>query len=123
MSMFIECATKEDLAEYMGRKVEELPSGVEILVKRANEIICIAMRHNFNPKNEEHVEAAKLAACAQCQDWIEREVSGVSNENIANFSLGELSITYSDVDKYSNKLSSTAVRYLNHKHLLFKGMR
>lgn len=123
MSMFVDYATKADLAEYMGKKEDELPSGVEILIKRASEIIFIAMRGNYNPNNEEHVEAAKLATCAQCQDWIEREVSAVANNNVASFSLGELSITYSDVDKYSNKLSTAAVRYLNYKHLLYKGMR
>ena len=123
MSMFVDYATKSDLAEYMGKKEEELPSGVEILINRASELVCIAMRANYNPNNEHHVEAAKLAVCAQSQDWIEREVSAVANNNVANFSLGELSITYSDVDKYSNKLSVTAVRYLNYKHLLFKGMR
>ena len=123
MSMFVDYATKADLAEYMGKKEEDLPSGVEILINRASELVCIAMRTNYNPKNEQHVEAAKLAVCAQCQDWIEREVSAVANNNVASFSLGELSITYSDVDKYSNKLSATAVRYLNYKHLLFKGMR
>lgn len=120
--MFVEYATQGDLAEYMGKKEEEMPQGVEILLKRANELVCIAMRNNYNSKNDEHVEAAKLAVCAQCQDWIEREVSAVANGNIASFSLGELSITYSDVDKYSNKLSNVAVRYLNHKHLLYKGM-
>ena len=123
MSMFVEYATTADLAEYMGKNVEELPSGAEILIKRASELVCIAMRNNYNPNNEEHVEAAKLSVCAQCQDWIEREVSAVANGNIASFSLGELSITYSDVDKYANKLSTSAIRYLNYKHLLFKGMR
>lgn len=123
MSMFVEYATKADLAEYMGKKEDELPSGVEILIKRASELICIAMRNNYNPNKEGHVEAVKFSVCAQCQDWIEREVSAVANNNIENFSLGELSITYSDVDKYSNKLSVAAARYLNHKHLLFKGMR
>ena len=123
MSMFVEYASKEDLAEYMGKKdVTELPSGADILIKRASELICIAMRNNYNPENDEHVEAAKLAVCAQCQDWIEREVSGVSNDNISSYSLGELSITYSNVDKLSNKLNTTAVRYLNYKHLLYKGM-
>ena len=123
MSMFVEYATKSDLATYMGKKEDELPSGSEILIKRASELVCIAMRNNYDSRNDEHVEIAKLSVCAQCQDWIEREVSAVANENIASFSLGELSITYSDVDKYSNKLSATAVRYLNYKHLLFKGMR
>lgn len=121
--MFVDYATKANIAEYMGKKEEELPPGIEILIRRASELICIATRNNYNPKNESHVEAMKLATCAQCQDWIEREVSAVANNNVASFSLGELSITYSDVDKYSNKLSTSAVRYLNHKHLLFKGMR
>lgn len=123
MSMFVDYATKADLAKYMGKQEDELPANVEILITRASELVCIAMRNNYNPENEKHVEAAKLAACAQCQDWIEREVSAVANENIASFSLGELSITYSNVDKYSNKLCATSIRYLSYKHLLFKGMR
>lgn len=122
MSMFIDYATKQDLAEYMGKKEEELPSGIEIMIHRASEIICIAMRNNYNPENIEHVESAKLAVCSQCQDWIEREVSAVSNNNISSFSLGELSITYSSVDNFSNKLCVTASRYLSKNHLLFKGM-
>lgn len=121
--MFIGYATKSDLANYMGKAEEELPSGVEILIQRASELICISMRNNYNPNNEGHVEAAKLATCSQCQDWIEREVSAVANGNMSSFSLGELSITYSDVDKYSNKLCLTSTRYLNHYHLLYKGMR
>lgn len=123
MSEFGEFITSADLAGYMGQKEEELPKNIEILIKRGSELVSIAMRNNYNPNNPGHVEAAKLATCAQCQDWIEREVSAVSNNNMSSFSLGELSITYSDVDKYANKLCSTSVRYLNHRHLLYKGMR
>lgn len=121
--MFIEYATLADLAEYMGIKEEELPKGTNIMLRRASELIGIAMRSNYNPKYETHVEAAKLATCSQCQNWIETNMSPVSNGNISSYSLGELSITYSDVDKCSNKLCSTSTRYLNSKHLLYKGMR
>ena len=123
MSMFIEFATIDDLAEYMGKDKEELPKGTNILLKRASEMIQIAMKNNYNPENENHVEVVKFATCAQCQDWIENEVSAVSNNNVSSYSLGELSITYSDVDKLSNKLSITASRYLNSQYLLYKGMR
>lgn len=123
MSMFVEYATPQDVADYMGKQLEDLPKNLDILVKRASELVQIAMRKNYNPDKEEHVEAAKLAVCSQCQNWIETEISPVSNNNIASYSLGELSITYSDVDKYSNKLCLTATRYLNYKHLLYKGMR
>lgn len=123
MGMFIEYATLTDLAEYMGIKEEELPKGTNIMLRRASELIGIAMRDNYNPKYETHVEAAKLATCSQCQNWIETNVSPVSNGNVSSYSLGELSVTYSDVEKFSNKLCTSAVRYLNHKHLLYKGMR
>ena len=123
MSMFVNYATKEDLADYMGKQVNELPSGVEILIKRASEIVCMSMRDNYDKNNVEHVEAAKLSVCAQCQNWIENEVSAVSDRKISSYSLGELSITYSDVDKYSNKLCSASTKYLNYKHLLYRGMR
>lgn len=123
MGMFVEYATPTDLAEYMGVKEEEFPKGINIMLRRASELVGIAMRNNYNPGYESHVEAAKLATCAQCQNWIETNLSPVTNGNVSSYSLGELSITYSDVDKYSNKLCVTAVRYLNVKHLLYKGMR
>ena len=123
MGMFIEFATLADLAEYMGiDNVDELPKGTNIMLRRASELVGIAMRNNYKPEYESHVEAAKLATCSQCQNWIETNVSPVSNGNISSYSLGELSVTYSDVDKFSNKLT-TAIRYLNAKHLLYKGMR
>lgn len=123
MSMFIEYATPQDVADYMGKELKDMPAGLEILIKRSSEMVQIAMRNNYNPDNEKHVEAAKYATCCQCQHWIETEVSPVSNNNVASYNLGELSVTYSDVDKYSNKLCLSAARYLNYQHLLYKGMR
>ena len=123
MGMFVEYATSADLAAYMGINEEELPKGINIMLRRASELVGIAMRNNYNPEYESHVEAAKLATCSQCQNWIETNVSPVSNGNVSSYSLGELSITYSDVAKYSNKLCTSAVRYLNVKHLLYKGLR
>lgn len=123
MSMFFEFATIEDLVEYTGKTEEELPKNVEILLKRASEMIQISMRNNYNPENEKHVEVVKLAVCAQCQNWIENELSAVSDNNIASYSLGELSVTYSNADKLSNSICMTASRYLNSQYLLYKGVR
>lgn len=123
MSMFVNYATPQDVAEYMGKESKDMPKGLEVLIKRASEMIHMAVKQNFNPNNDEHVEAVKLATCSQCQYWIETEVSPVSNNNVSSYSLGELTVTYSDVDKYSNKLCLSSVRYLHYKHLLYKGMR
>lgn len=123
MGLFTSLASIDDLAEYMGKPVEELPNNTEVLIKRASEIINMAIKRNFNPNNEEHVEAARLACCSQCQSWIENEISPVSERNVSSYSLGELSITYADVGKVSNNLNSIATRYLNSQYLLYKGMR
>lgn len=123
MSMFIELATPDDLASYMGKEVSELPDGIAIVLKRASEVVQVAMRDNYNPNYESHVEAAKLAVCAQAQFWLENDLNPVSSGEISSYSLGELSVTYSDAAKLTNKLCATAFRYLNYKHLLYKGMR
>ena len=123
MSMFIEYAQTSDLAEYLGKDVSELPEGVNFLIKRANEFIGFSMRDNFNKDCEEHVIAAKLAVCAQCNYWIENGVSPDARTDIQSYSLGDLSITYSDVEKFSDKLSPASTRYLHSQGLLYKGMR
>ena len=123
MGLFTSLASIDDLAEYMGKPVEELPNNTEVLIKRASEIINMAIKRNYNPNNEAHVEAARLACCSQCQSWIDNEISPVSERNVSSYSLGELSITYADVGKVSNNLSSMATRYLNSQYLLYKGMR
>lgn len=123
MDLFTSLASIDDLAEYMGKPVEELPNNTEVLIKRASEIINMAIKRNYNPNNEAHVEAARLACCSQCQSWIDNEISPVSERNVSSYSLGELSITYADVGKVSNNLNSMATRYLNSQYLLYKGMR
>lgn len=125
MSMLVrEHATQTDLAEYMGlENVGLLPEGISILLKRSNELVSMSMRNNFKEEVPEHVEAAKLAACSQCQFWLENEISPVSSGAVSSYSLGELSITYSDVSKLAYKLCTAASMYLNHQHLLYKGMR
>ena len=121
--MYKDFITLDELAEYMGIDVGSLPKISNILISRASELIGMAIKNNYDEGNPNHVEAVKLATCSQCQNWIETKSSAVSNGNISSYSLGELSITFSDVDKYSNKLCLMSVKYLNSHHLLYKGMR
>jgi hypothetical protein len=117
----IQYATSAEVAAYMGIAENELPTNVNVLIKRASEIITIGMRGNYDSTNADHIEVVKLATCAQIQDWIEREVSAVANQNIQSYSLGSLSMTYASNDSNRNKLCITSARYLNTYHLLYKG--
>lgn len=129
MGMFVEYATKSDIAEYIGQNEDDLPSDVGVYISRASEMVCIAMRTNYNPNNAEHVALAKLAVCAQCKEWIDRGSTTVIDSDIASYSIGDLSVTYANNNSNentvakSNTLNSDAIRYLNYKHLLYKGMR
>lgn len=120
MSGLVEYATLDDLKAYMG--VEELPKNASILLERASELVNFAIRGNYDSEKEYHKQAVKLAVCAQCQNWIETKVSAVSNGNISSYSLDGLSITFSDVDKFGNKLCVTSCRYLNKYHLMYRGL-
>lgn len=128
MGMFEKYATKSDVAEYIGQTVDDLPNDIEVYISRASEMVCIAIRKNYNPNNAEHVEAAMLATCAQCKEWIDRGSTTVVDSDIASYSIGDLSVTYATNNSESttaktSTLNSDAIRYLNYKHLLYKGMR
>ena len=121
MSMFYEFASEDDLKEYLGS--ETLPDSSKVMINRANELVSMAIKRNYNPDDEEHNEVAKKAVCAQCQNWIENKLSPVSDMSVSGYSLGDLSVTFSDSSKQSsNTLCSAAVHYLNLKHLLYKGL-
>lgn len=122
MSVFTCLITKAELADYMGKSESELPRNVEIIIERASELIIMSVLRNYNKDNDEHVEVVKKACCAQCQNWLENDLSPVSDNNVSSYSLGELSITYNNTQNISNKLCNMAIKYLSLKHLLYKGM-
>ena len=118
--MFIDLVTPSDIALFTGK---ENPDNIAILISRASEIITIKTRRNYNPNNVAHAEAVKLAICSQVQDWIDREVSAVADNNVASYSLGSLSVTYANNDIAQNRLCRLSTVYLNSQYLLYKGMR
>lgn len=129
MSMFVDYATKSDLAEFLGVNESDLPSEAGTYISRASEMVCIAMRNNYNPNNAEHVELAKLAVCAQCREWVDRGSMTSTDGDISGYTLGDLSVTFATknnedtTSQKANTLNADAKRYLNHRHLLYKGMR
>ena len=120
--MFTCYISKEELADYLGKTIDELPENSMTLMQRASELIAIASRKAFKPHNERHVEAIKLATCAQCQQWIENDINPVADNVVSTYRLGELSVTYDKGNSSPNKLCTMAIQYLNSCHLLYKGM-
>ena len=111
--------TPSELATYLGT---EAPSNAGTLIARASELVYMAIKHRYNPDRVGHLEAAKMATCAQVQDWIEREASAISSDNVTSYSLGSLSVSYANDDIYRNKMCLMSVRYLHSQCLLYKGL-
>lgn len=124
MGLFSNLATVDDFLDYT--KTTESPSGLSLLLDRGNELITMAMGKNYDETNEEHVELAKLAVCAQCLFWIENDLSPMSAGNIGSYSLGSMSVTNitgDDVQRLTGNVCKQSARYLNYKHLMYVGRR
>lgn len=64
-------ATEEQLAEYLGKDVEDLPDEAERLLDRASEMIDYYTLKKVDIEKELHEQAAKKATVAQVEWWIE----------------------------------------------------
>lgn len=117
-------ATLTDLINFMGVSQDALPTNVQTLLNRANDIIEGKISRNYNPKREKHVNAAKNAVCAQTQFWIDNNVSPSSDGSVTGYSLGDLSMSYdANSRKAASSICPLAKDYLNDAYLLYLGLR
>lgn len=121
-------ATLEELAEYMGVEVAELPDYADRLLDRASEFVDYVSMGNIDHTKTSHMDSAKLATCAQVEwwegsgDWL-----GVSAV-LAGFSLGSFSASMKTGSGLSAELMSglricpRAHQVLFMEGLLFRGV-
>lgn len=122
---YIDYATTDDLEAYL--IVETLPAGSARLLARANELIHQAMLNNYISTNTDHVNAAKLAACAQVEYWQNVGETALSIGGLSSFSIGSTSMNFGqnsgNVQTSPNSLSPRSKAYLNEQGLLYKGLK
>lgn len=122
-------ATKEDLAEYLNIHIDLLDEDTERLLQRASELINQMAIDNVDMKNQLHIEALKLATCAQVEFW--REVGeGIDGfGKPLSYSIGKVSMNFggsgsSGIDlKLDEVLSNRARMYLQRRFLLYRGIK
>lgn len=108
-------ATKDDLIEYLGISGVNMPSDIERLIKRAEDLIDYATFYMITPG-----EGAKKATCAQVEYWLEMDETVDIVGAIESFSLSQFSINYGE-----NKmpvLAPRARRILLRTGLLYRGV-
>lgn len=125
-------ATASDLQAYVSEDVT-LPSESEQtrLLARASEIIDESTLGNVDTGDDDHVEAAKNAACAQVEMWLAGmagEDADVNAQGIARYSIGDLSVDFGRAGGTASgpvnasTLAPRARRYLFNAGLLYRGV-
>lgn len=125
MALYEVYATKDDLAEFLGISVEDLPTDSERKLSRASEMVKRSTMGNLDFLNIDHLEAAKLATCAQVEHWLEVGEFNIPS-GLKNFSLGDLNMSFGDSDASqlnNSVLCSRARDYLNDQGLLYRGVK
>ena len=111
-------ATQDDLKAYL--EVEALPIIVtDRLLRRASELIKTFTRNNIITTNTKHLEAAKLASCAQIEYWLEMQESFAIQPDVKGFGSGDIKV---DFARIPDQLAKRARSYLNEEALLYRGI-
>lgn len=121
-------ATPQDVADFMGIALEDLPSNIVILIQRGQELIDYVTLNNIQDfelnDDETAIEdpeielAVQNATSAQIEYWITVDTSlDITNTgNIGSFSIGNFTINY---DGKTGESVSVAILAPRSKRFLF----
>lgn len=122
MSLYTTYAETSDLATYLAVDISALPTNATRLLQRASELVQQITAEILDDTNDDHLEAAQLATCAQVEYWISMSEAASISGNIQSFSLGDLSMTMGSNNSGPNTICPRAVAYLNQQGLLYRGL-
>ena len=126
MSIYAVYAELSDLAAYLGVAVGTLPATSTRSLTRASELVQQAMFENYDSNNADHVEAAKLATCAQVEYWGVVDESIVIGGGVQSFKVGDVTMDFGQTQVArgeTNSLCQRSIAYLSQQFLLYRGLR
>lgn len=121
MALYPIYATTDDLASYLDVSVSSLPANSNNMLKRASELIKRITLNNLNINNPDHMEAVKLATCAQVEYWIELGINPVVINSVSSYNAGSMSVNFNTASIEQISLRSRG--YLNDQRLLYRGIK
>jgi hypothetical protein len=127
MSLYADLATLEELATYLGKTTQTLPSEAPRYITRASELVTQAMWNNYSSANDDHVEAAMLATCAQVEYWLEIGESMAFVGNVKELAIGSFKVGFASGGASSSETSSSVLAprtrsFLSRQGLLYRGV-
>lgn len=122
-------ATNADVATYLGIVVGDLPSDITRLLARASELIYHSTMGKVDDTDDGHLEACKLATCAQIEYWLELSESiSISSTGAKSLSIGSFSIDFGSGSgngsggSASITIATRTKQYLFDEGLLYRGV-
>ena len=122
MAIYSVYATLADLADYLGVVESDLDSNSTRLLKRASELMQQLTQDNYDSTNDDHVEAMKLATCAQVELWQSSGEEIAINTGYKKVAIGSFSAEF-DGSTSKNQVAPRTRQYLNQQGLLYRGVR
>ena len=118
-------ATVDELLEYLGEH-RDPPARAETLLERASELVDQASFYRIDTTDADHAEAARLAACAQVEYWMEAGEAVDVGGNVAEYQIGNLRVRNDSIGRSGGRqaadLARRARRHLLKAGLLYRGV-
>lgn len=112
-------ATKTDYEEFTG---ETAPSNFDRLAEKISKMIDRQTLSRINLNNQEHIEAAKKAVCAQIEFELSIDPLLADMDNVTSFNAGSFSMGFGGKGQSFQKLCQEAYTYLFDQGLLYRGV-
>lgn len=117
-------ATDEQVSEYAGIALADLPADINRMIDRAGELIDETTLGRIDATNEDHLAAAKQAVCFQCEYWINAGESVDVTGPLQGYQIGSVQVQYGAGDNRvaAGTLAPRAIRHLFLAGLLYRGV-
>ena len=125
MPLYTVYATEAQLAAYLGVDVGDLPTDAERQLTRASEMVKQATLNNIDEDNEDHVEVAQLATCAQVEYWISQGEDMSTSPGYKKLKIDKFEVEFSGSGGSANtrQLATRAKNYLSDYGLMYRGVK
>jgi len=115
-------ATVDELVAYLGVEPDEAPERAETLLERASDLIDTVTLDRVDTTDEDHVQAARDAVCAQVEFWMENGEEVDIGGRVSEYQVGHLRVRYGQDARDRPSLAPRARRHLLLGGLLFRGV-
>jgi hypothetical protein len=114
-------ADKTDLAAYLAVEQTALPADADRLLARASEHVDYVTLGNVDSSNWDHLDAAKKAACAQVEFWMQQGETSAFRGTVESYTIGKVGMRYAQGAGGETKTAPRAEQALMLAGLLYRG--